>query len=1040
MSNYSTFAATGGGGGAPGGGIEGTNCFTIASGTPSIGAGKPISYSISSDGCVDKTIELTQGDPTLFSITGNHNTGVCGYTFNCSPFCSSNEQQCYQILNVAAIAGNGNNLEIVFRTGQDNFFRMSKGGTTGYLNGTHAASGTKCLSIACTGLQNLEYSSANLCLNVASEDYVAECNCSGDFNTFNCSSWSHCFTPTVPANSYTLVCCTKRCCGSGGSACCTCYSNSAPCHTLAALNAQFGLSCSYNTSGRSCQFYCKTQMVPYEVANGSMVFCSCSGDYWYVAIPTQRTGCYGSGCCYCTKLKCYHQPLNANQLNPGLLGGMQLWKFQKCSSGNQLCTTPVSIDCDVCGNWRLGNLTKNGNLMYGSRSKIFHCQDCCNCHCRLHGCEYFYVEEVDSNVCLNPASGCIPSTNRTMVTYFCANNPANGDVTLEGERKFWPMSEDENGWVLWTEPVHTIHSCKCSNCMYKGWCGSYMRVGAFKPTGQGTGVVSSNIQCMCHNAELDGAFCIGHVNGVLCCCCDSTSPMICMTPDCAIAGCYQNCNTFGGFLVMLDEHPFFHGNATQGNQVYCASAPSFFCCNGGSNTFCTCKFLPQGAIHTGCFDSASCEQWFLMAPMWVAGKNCNAFAGFCCSQSIAASGCNVCFRFCVDNTTCCLYLLGCVNDVTALTNFNTSTNTQPCAGAFCVLPQDIFKFGDNSSRKYFVNGWLTETRYRPISNDREFVGDRPSLRHSGKDYCQNIACLRETFSICAQCPSSCNMYCDSRPVASAYNWSSHVYHNTMAFTEPDDLTTSCVSYTFGVCCIHNSDTKQVSFCCCGPCNRGQERFDSYSNSNRSGFMGPAHRQNQCFFGTDVHFQYLHVCGCGSCLCLQNRYCIYIKCKATGACTSCNVNCYYGTFEYMPQDAKVVGSDCHVLFFNYFEDDLRYSVATKAEQNNSCQWMGFASEAGTAGDTIPIATLGNGTAPIPTQICQPAQCFRLTCPLLAYSNHTCPAFLSSCFSINNPSTLPSSSKMREACCIVLCQTFDPTTDCCKMYLTHKSFCV
>jgi hypothetical protein len=103
-------------------------------------------------------------------------------------------------------------------------------------------------------------------------------------------------------------------------------------------------------------------------------------------------------------------------------------------------------------------------------------------------------------------------------------------------------------------------------------------------------------------------------------------------------------------------------------------------------------------------------------------------------------------------------------------------------------------------------------------------------------------------------------------------------------------------------------------------------------------------------------------------------------------------------------------------------------------------MGFASEAGNAGDTIPIATLGNGTAPIPAQICQPAQCFRLTCPLLAYTNHTGPDFLSSCFSINNPSTLPSSSKMREACCIVLCQTFDPTTDCCKMYLTHKSFCV
>jgi hypothetical protein len=106
-------------------------------------------------------------------------------------------------------------------------------------------------------------------------------------------------------------------------------------------------------------------------------------------------------------------------------------------------------------------------------------------------------------------------------------------------------------------------------------------------------------------------------------------------------------------------------------------------------------------------------------------------------------------------------------------------------------------------------------------------------------------------------------------------------------------------------------------------------------------------------------------------------------------------------------------------------------------------MGFASEAGNAGDAISIATLNSGAAPLHACLggscflgnVSGTCCFRLQCPVATIQNNCCPTILC-CFAVTNPQVVCGSSKAMGAFRSCVCISFNPADNCCKLYITPQ----
>lgn len=1039
MANISTYFPSGGSG-ASGGGIEGTNKFTIKAGSSSIPAGWPVSYTLG-----DKTIEKTQGDPNSHVLPTSHG-GVNGHgiiqdpdVFNCSNHCYC----CYLHCATSACSA----YDVTMRLGPLNWFRLSKSGLMAFKNKACADANncTDGLAIPCYGMQNICYDENNLCLTVLNTGFVVECACTNSNTTVDCSSFCWCQTPSVPFHSYTSVE-SSKCCFSGGSCCCICCFQANPRPGFPFMVGNLRCCSQIGGSNSQCRVVSQATKNPYEAITGTMVFKSCDCAYWYVAMPVLRKATVNTtgNCCAFLGKKCYMHP--RTMCPGGQRNGMMLWKFTKCSGKDELCTNP-SITCDLLhGCWGLGNLTKNGNLMYGVKSKAVSsiCANC-DCLCVLLACEFFFVEEMDGNVCLNPTAGCIASTNREFNFQFCntSSNSNCGSICSEGERKLWPLTEDANGWVLWTEPVQHVYFRKGNNGRAeKKHCASFMRVGAFKPTGQGAGVMSANIVCMCHNAATDGQFCLGLYNGVTGAC--SGVFTRCASLERHFAGDCAAGQNFGDYMVMQDDHPVLvkaHSMQSDGGIPKC-----FFCCsNSGVRNLCY-GFLPQGAVHTGCYDSGESKQFLILYPFWIGAEWTNCQTRICCGSNFLG-GENVCFKFCVNNSNNCIYLTGCTGSVTNITCFNTtSCSSHGFSKQTCIMPGDLFKHVEKNLRASFVETMLYELRPRPVTthNQAGYYVTYCGLRMNG-DVCIPNHVLKCQDFACYNCSESRGINCCMRTIASIFAWPASVYLNTMSLCPQNYsfLSCQCIEVCFSSKCqTCASNNFNISYNCTSPTTTIRQNFPSVSGGN-PGVLGRGDQECCMCVGSPI-FPYVYICE-DSCLCHQDAFCVYTRCRATGAVTACSLGCYFGTLSFMPQGADVVGAGCHIIFWNCTcaDGNPRYAVATQAAQNNSATWLGFASEAGNAGDAISVATLNSGTAPLHACLggcCFLGNvggtcCFRLQCPVATIQNSTCPAILC-CFAITNPQVVCNESKVMGAYRSCVCISFNPADNCCKLYITPR----
>ena len=415
----------------------------------------------------------------------------------------------------------------------------------------------------------------------------------------------------------------------------------------------------------------------------------------------------------------------------------------------------------------------------------------------------------------------------------------------------------------------------------------------------------------------------------------------------------------------------------------------------------------------------------------------------CCGSTVAV-GSNVCFQFAVNNSNNTIALSSCSGSLTDITCFRTAQcSTINHASQWCVMPCDIFKF-DNNLRLFFVTGALGEHRPRPIT----MYGDHG--RFMGMPWLDSGSSLNSTRMTAAFCQCWNNettrtYNCCSRAMISPFPWSTNVYQNTMAMCPANyaHLSCTCVDQCFSSCALSPQSSFNVSYSCASFSRKGNSCFSgSYDGGGAGGWAGPS-TCPCCFCVGHSLFPFLYHCE-DNCLCHNNKFCVYTRCKATGAITACNLGCYFSTLHFMPQSAEVIGPNCHTIFFNNNCTDgtLRYSIATAAGQNNSCQFMGFAAEAGNAGDTISIATVSSGTATL--HACLGGACvlgigdsgtpccFRLQCQIATIQRSTGPTILC-CFNISNPQSVNTGSKAMSAYRSCVCISFDPATSCCKLFM-------
>lgn len=706
MANISTFVgSTGGGGGGP----TSTPIYaTLSSSSASVSKGEPVAISNASAGEVTKILS----DPTLV-CTATGTLGTVETTFQnnmCIAYISASwccESHC--CLDCCRIIGTSSNpygigFDNTIRVTEDKYVRITLNGGIGYTDVECFGTGLNCCQwmkacciYACGGTP-------------AAANFQVPCFCISEFQVdgVNQTVCKTAATHIVPGTTYASA--DQKCvdytnvkleCGipglpSGGTVhyfdeirkclCDACYSG-----TFEKTSTRFGhgtvaqftgnnyqyctTCCCEGSCDLACHFLtCDNLGMPFlmgSAANGVMNLISCTGTKFYSMFPVAGAA---SGCDpLCQYSAC--SILERSCTVPGVTYG--LMSFSLCSNGTQVDMTSPCIQYDLSGNWNYGYVTRNKKYMFGEKTKIavVTCGWMCSCN---RGCGYIYVNEINDSFVPNPQCGCIACTNRLM-QYGEASDPT---ITCsETQWRFWPTSENDDGWVIATQPIE-VTCVKCYGNAYKEierLC-AYMKIMAIKPIGQGQACMT-NVVCLCHKFSTDGGICWGFYNGELGCCTCSTFVGL------DYLSCDKVDGTPGNFVV------FDHSDAIFTSQWWCLgdtdkpvnyAKPTCVCsCSGVAGgtpqAGGDCGALPQAHLHRVCTCSGIIQMRFKNFWFPYPGGGCFEYpdargyiSPYCscaaCCRTNEFHGCS-CVCLSIDDATNCLTISACAN----LTKYNEAT-------------------------------------------------------------------------------------------------------------------------------------------------------------------------------------------------------------------------------------------------------------------------------------------------------------------------------------------------------------------------------
>ncbi len=984
-----------------------SNVVKVAASSPTIPAGWPVSY-IESTNQVTKTL----GDPSVYCLNHRHSCpdGILSSTcINCThPYCCHKFTTLCQV-HECCIHGSG--VELFVRTGHNNFLRVSKRGTTVPLLVCDWCNGCCCFSVSCWGIQNLCVDETNNCLVEISYGHVPECACPSNLTLFDVSQWNYCRSRQVPYGSITAACC--FCCCDSSTNCNPRRTtwNLFPCQIYESWRGSYGIEQCINCNTNCCN--CKSIATGAAqrlntTSNGVVALRSSTNNSLFVLSPMTVKKCFANpnSCDFCCVNKCL---MPGFRIDKGSTG-WEIWKLTKCSGKDEYCTVPNCIVKDEgYSNWRMGYLNKAKTLMYGEQTKFCHCY-CCSgqCFCEAISCGFMHVQAIDDDFCLSPYHGCIASTNRTYLSYLHAAGTNTQHIKcLEGQRRFWPLTEDDNGWVLWTEPVSRYILEAPANCRRKCVCltCSYLRVGAFKPVSTGTGFSSANIACVCYDASgTNNHLCVAGFNfntDAYNTNCPSSVWQTSGNPDQNMA---KQGVAFKNFVIMHDVHPAATaGNAyktlisyNNGNLKHPLSA--VYSCVGASTCVlvegsCEGGYLPMAAIMRSNFDATECKSclefgtWISLS--FMCGQNC-VYPRMCCSDT--AVGQRVKVNFCVDNSTCCLYLTSCSGSFADYPNFYSGSCQTAChflcsfkclyvafTGSTCICTDVHLSktrtdhFMAQESRSMFYMDLSQGCILAPFGT----VADAPNAGevHYYGNCCQVPLCcsnhdgLRDVVCEITQDASRSS---DRRPNSTSpgnyytdlFPWSPAVYTNYHRELDCETCTDTRYQWSLnimmsGVNCYGNGCSGlQSAFmygidrCIQTVCDYfGRSCFICRCCGPRVGHVLAHHAAPPSRFYS-----------CMQCLAVTDRIKIHEYTKATGACTEYEPSNFNTTEPFVTQCGYTVGSG-KAMLTSVTGIDFKYFIANTPNQANVCKWVGFASQEGAAGSTICMATINQGSAPV-----------------------------------------------------------------------------
>lgn len=866
--------------------------------------------------------------------------------------------------------------------------------------------GCCCFSISCWGIQNFCVDESNNCLTEVSYGHVPECACSTNLTLFDCAQFNYCCSAQIPYGSVTIAEC--FCCCDSSTNCNPRRTNYTliPCYIGTNDTSRFSVQqarlCNPNLCS-CCSYSIGHAQRLNTTSNGVIALHSCTNCSLFMLAPmsVRKCLCNPSGCNFCCVGKCIK---NTYRVDLGQTG-WEIWKLTRCTGSNEFCTVPACIVKDEgYGHWRMGYLNKAKTLMYGEQTKFCHCYCCSGVNlCEAISCGFMHVQTIDDDFCLSPYHGCIASTNRTFTSYLHRGTSGSQVITcLEGQRRFWPLTEDDNGWVLWTEPVNRYQLECVGDFRTKYVCltCSYLRVGAFKPISTGCGL-SSNIVCVCYDATGAGNYlCVAGYN---------------FNTEAYITGCdagVWRCNginapasarrgvAFKNFVVMLDVHPA----VTAGNANLMLNTDSdatglahpieavYSCCPLYTcvpvNLGCCGGYLPMTAIADSNFDSTECKSYLKFAS-WIAlshmcSQNCE-FVRMCCSPIAVAADLNK-VNFCVDNATCCLYLTSCDGTFADYPCYYNGTTNAGCC-FLCVFKQ-FFCSADFCNEKHLAKtrtDLLMGAEQRilfskvvnccscflyplsAIQQGTDSVTHRPSnctqipLCCTSHDAFRDVSC-EASLDESRNSPRNPNSQSPAGLYSDLFPWSPAVYANYHTELNCETCTDTRYQWSLG---IPSGCTSLASTSCSGFANArvcGVSRCVAVCD-----FMRGSCYICDCNIRLGVTLAH-HVMppsrfiSCVQCMLVRNAIEIQEYCKATGACTCVSTQNYNTTCPFVPQCAYTVSTG-KAMIMGVAGDTFKYYIANEPCQSNLDRWLGFASVEGTAGSTICIAMMDQGYAPV-----------------------------------------------------------------------------
>lgn len=911
--------------GAPEGGSL-INSLPVDASSISVSTGDIISYN--SSNC---TAAKTLGDPSFKRISGDESR-FSVYSRIKDP------NTCFRINKVCTPPIGYNEL---IRTGQNNFFRITKGAPTLLTeNGAETDDYTDVL-ISCWGTQNLEFNDQLFDVVPVDTGFFTDCPSSTDPTVFDSNQYDFFKPQNVPYNSgFQFNCCEET---DGLSVRVQPIPESLGIYTIDINEPNFDINCQ--------SMRIDPGALPTALAHGSMSLFSCDDSSVYHIVPTPPDGNGGGG----------DWEGNFCMLSDNLVGGVsgiQLYKFDYCSGTDRLCTIPSRYECNTCAGWNIGNINRSGTLMYGEFTKpLCHC---CGTSETYFGCGYLFARTIDDNFDLSIDYGCVTGTDRTFLYAVCNFSDSFSDQYSGGQKKFWPGTEDQNGWVLYTEPVTTIDVQPCQVNV----TGSYLKVGAVKPISTGCIIESSNVVCVCHDAALDGAFCIAGWNGVCGCQFDCIP---CNFTNAIGGGCNPG-DPFGCFT-------YFHNDVSKltSDEGHNSSM------NGGYPAFAyidstaPCFALPQATIVDGYYSSSNNYSSLSFLSFWDAGcSNYKIPVNY--SSSYQTLGENI-VKFQVDDSTCQVSLICCTNsfaDITNIVNRNASCD-QNFDGE--ELYESIFNLFDGGDDGEDVTNWeFYLTKYsrseNRLSQGKCFFDAKPwfqPLQICGGNEFQPLdlvhrddTCLALFCADCGgfdgfwaygpSCFTSAGFYTqyNNTPI-DAYRY--EIINKNRKFSECNSI-----RYDVGpLNCLAFRTFSGINQCDNCYCVRGVELNCAYGLFGRDcncrfiyntmAYMSGSYDLDTCFLDADVDVTVTDT-STNICVC-EDRICSF-----------------YSIVNFLPQRAYTVGSNCAYLFIEQGTDDgLGVSVASGTNQNNINCAFAIANTSGGPGDVIGFADIHQGVVPI-----------------------------------------------------------------------------